>query len=384
MLWQRKTKIIKIHHTSRPHGEYQKTQPWYKERSDKSRHKLAGTFASLNSIAGTKGSLVFPLIIGGILLIFLCGCNAPVKSKLPTPMPTEYLPTAVALTMEAGKTLFPPLKIDDPTHTPQPTQEMSSPTETATPQSENTASPIPMTPTNVVASPAAVSYGEVFIPTAEIEIRTPGHLSRVASPIPVYAILKPGYDRRVRVELFGEDQRILVRQIVSIPYINREGEGILSVNLNFEIPGTAEAARLAISTEDEYGRMVALNSIPLILISIGESDIIPALDMRQPIFIQQPTPKTLIQGDTVMVSGRAHPDGDEFIMIQFVGQDGKVVGKRVCSLSEPDASDYGLFMIDVPFTVTESTPVLMIVWQSQDGFSNIIHLTSQEVLLSPK
>ncbi len=204
----------------------------------------------------------------------------------------------------------------------------------------------------------------------------------MVSPIPVYAILKPGYEKRVRLELIGEDQRVLTRQIIAIPYLNREGEGILSLSLNFEIPGTAEAARLSISTEDEFGRMTALNSIPLILMSVGEADLIPALDMRQPIFIQQPTPKTLIQGDTVVVSGRAHPDGDEFIMIQLVAEDGKVVGKRICSLTPPDASDYGMYVIDVPFTVTESTPVLMMVWQSDDGFSNIIHLTSQEILLS--
>ncbi len=325
------------------------------------------------------------LTVLGILLMLVCGCNAPMKSRLPTPMPTEFLPTAVALTLEAGKTKFPPLVIESATDTPQIIQESPTITQTSLPPSLEavTALPTLVTPTSIDVSPTAISYGPVSIPNAEIEIRAPGHLSKVASPISVYAIFKPGYMQRARVELIGEDLRVLSREIVTLPYINRDGEAILSMKVNFEIPGTAEAARLSISVEDEFGRMTALNSIPLILISIGDSDVIPKLDMRQPIFFQQPAPKTLIQGNKVVASGRAHPDGDEYIMIQLVAQDGKVVGKRVCSLSKPDASDYGVFVIDVPFTVTESTPVLMTAWQSVGGFSNIIHLTSQEILLSP-
>jgi hypothetical protein len=321
----------------------------------------------------------------GILFVFVCGCNAPMKSKLPTPMPTEYLPTAVALTLEAGKTIYPPLVVEGSTDTPQVIQESPTLTQTSLPPSLEAATMLPtlITPTSIDVSPTAISYGSVSIPTAEIEIRAPGHLSKVASPISVYAIFKPGYMQRARVELIGEDFRVLSREIITLPYVNRDGVAILSTKVNFEIPGAAEAARLSISVEDEYGRMTALNSIPLILISIGDSDVIPKLDMRQPIFFQQPAPRTLIQGNKVVASGRAHPDGDEFIMIQLVAQDGKIVGKRVCSLSEPDASDYGLFVIDVPFTVTESTPVLMTAWQSDGGFSNIIHLTSQEILLSP-
>ncbi len=392
MLWQSKTKTIEKNPKNGVNRGYLKTQNCQFGRSEKSRITLQRHFASLRTIPCFRDRPKWNHSlyqankwIFGLLVIVLCGCNAPMRSRLPTPMPTEYLPTAVALTLEAGKTLFPPLKVNPPTDTPQMIQALPTLTQTSTSQSLATLTPMPplFTPTEPAVSPSAISYGQVTIPEAEIVFRTPGHLSKVASPIPVYAILKPGYLQRARVELIGEDQRVLARQIISLPYINRFGEAILSIKLDFEIPGTAESARLSISVEDEYGRMTALNSIPLILLSVGESDIIPALDLRQPIFIQQPAPKTLIQGDTVVVSGRAHPDGDEFIMIQLVGQDGKVVGKRVCSLSAPDASDYGMFVIDVPYTVTESTPVLMIVWQSDSGFSNITHLTSQEVLLSP-
>ena len=324
-------------------------------------------------------------ILSGFLLLFLTSCNAPSKSGMPTPMPTEYLPTAVAMTLEAGKTLYPPLVVNASTNTPQLIQAMITPSEALPTPSIVPPTLLPSEDPSLNISPPSpnISGEPLVIPEAEIEIRTPGHLSRVASPIPVYAILKPGYLQRVKVELIGEDKRILVRQIVSLPYVNRYGEAVLSLKLNFEIPGAAESARLSISVEDEYGRMTALNSLPLILISVGDSDLIPSLDLRQPIFIQQPAPRTLIQGDSLMVSGRAHPDGDEFIMIQLVGQDGKVVGKRVCSLTQPDTSGYGSFVIDVPYTVTEITPALLTVWQSEDGFSNIIHLTSQEILLSP-
>lgn len=374
MLWQSKMQYVVAYHRKSIDRIFKKPQKSHLERSD------IPWLTHLRNVALLRLVIIW---LWGAMLILLCGCNVPMKSTLPTPLPTEYLPTVVALTLEAGKTIYPPLTVDTPTNSPSIIQETVISPPTSIPLPSETSTPKPETPSNIVVSPTAISYGDVSIPQAEIEIRTPGHLSKVVSPIPVYAILKPGYEKRVRVELIGEDQRVLTRQIIAIPYLNREGEGILSLSLNFEIPGTAEAARLSISTEDEFGRMTALNSIPLILMSVGEADLIPALDMRQPIFIQQPAPKTLIQGDTVVVSGRAHPDGDEFIMIQLVAEDGKVVGKRICSLTPPDASDYGMYVIDVPFTVTESTPVLMMVWQSDDGFSNIIHLTSQEILLSP-
>jgi hypothetical protein len=221
------------------------------------------------------------------------------------------------------------------------------------------------------------------IPNAEIEIRNLGQLSRVASPIPINAYLKPGANYKVQIELLGEDRRLLARQIVVVPWVNRQGMAALYMKLDFEIPGTAEAGRLVISVADEFGRTTALNSVPLILISIGESDILPPANKLAPITIQLPARKTLIQGENLLVYGFARPSSDGYLMAQLIAEDGRVIGKRVTNVEAQPGSGYGSFTAEVPFFVTEPTPALLVVWEGDGSLSNIIYLASVEVLLSP-
>ena len=193
----------------------------------------------------------------------------------------------------------------------------------------------------------------------------------------------PGYQNEVTIELRGEDQRILSRQIIPLPYINKYGYASLVMNLAFEIPGTAEAGRLVISTQDEYGRMTALNSVALILLALGKSDLLAPNDVRESLFIQQPAPKSVIQGGKLIVNGYALQTSDQFLMLQLIATDGRVVGKRVASLSVPPEGGYGNFITEVPYTVTEATPALLVVWEGEGGFKNVVQLSSVDVLLGP-
>jgi hypothetical protein len=306
----------------------------------------------------------------------LTACNNLSIPGLPTPYPTEYLPTVIALTLEAGrKVLASPATPTYPPTQPEETVLATPPEASITPNPTPSKTPNPPTPTQ----PAQ----EFEIPKADIQIRGLGQLSKVASPITVYAYLKPGAENRVQIELLGEGNRVLARQIKVLPWVDRYGKATLYMKLDFEISATAEAARLKISVTDEFGRITAVNSVPLILISIGESDILPPADSLAPIAIQLPTRKSLIQGKSLLVHGWARPSSDDYLMLQLVGEDGRVLGKRVTNIETAGQNGYGIFTAEVPFFVTGPTPAVLVVWEGEGSLSNIIHLSSVEVLLSP-
>ena len=130
-------------------------------------------------------------------------------------------------------------------------------------------------------------------------------------------------------------------------------------------------------------RVTAVNSVPLILLSIGQSDVIPAVDLRAPILIQQPQPNALLQGKKVIASGLVRSSGDTYLMIQLLDSEGRVLGQRVTNIQPAKEPGFGSFNTEVPYTVSEPTPALLVVWHGVGSLSNILYLASVEVLLSP-
>lgn len=317
-----------------------------------------------------------------ILVTSLSGCTFLGATDVPTPYPSEVLPTLIAQTVQAYRieqarsstnsivqqatsTHLPsasPFASPAPSHTPAPTN---------TPREEQLI-PLAVTPPS-----------QTTLPNAIIQIKRPGPYSKVISPISLQAYLKPGRGRQVQLELFGEDRRVLVRIVQPVVWIDRSGFAQLYKEIPFEIPGVAEAAWLTLSVTDDLGRLTAVNSTPLILLSIGDSDVIPAVDLRTPIAIQQPQPNALVQGKKVVVSGLVRSGGDTYLMIQLWDAQGKVLGQRVTSVQPAKEIGFGSFNTEVTYTVTEPIPALLVVWQGVGNLSNIVYLASVEVLLSP-
>ena len=218
-----------------------------------------------------------------LLALALSGCASLLGPAPPTPFPTEYLPTVIALTLQAGGLVQPGAGPEDTARAPAATAEAGV-AETATPLPTPIPSPTlqpPVSSPNTVSGPSVTPYTlepsitpttTPEIPNAEIEIRNLGAFSRVTSPLHIYGYLRPGAGGKVRIELLGEDRRLLARQIKLIDFIAPGAWSLLSADLDFEIAATAESGRLQISVDDEYGRIVALNSVPLILLSIGDAD----------------------------------------------------------------------------------------------------------------
>lgn len=333
------------------------------------------------------------LLIGMACLasFLLASCANLMGPEPPTPYPTEYLPTVIALTIQAGDaqraaqseapTEVVTLDPTDATLSPTPTQEPAPPTShpTETPEPN----PVGPTATPFTLPAPATSTPLPEIPNSLIEIRNLGPLSKISSPLHIYAYLKTGADGRVTIELLGEDGRALYREVRVIGYVPAGASAILSMDLDFEIPATAEMGRLRLSIEDEYHRVVALNSVPLVLLSIGDSDVIPPVDVLAPIVLQKPTKQTLIQGGKVLVEGLARTGGTGALMVRLLGTDGSEVGSRLVAVETPSEGQYGHFAVEVPYEVNRTTPVLLVVTEGAEGINDLIYLTSLEIMLSP-
>ena len=255
-----------------------------------------------------------------LALSMLAGCTSPssLAEGLATPLPTGFMPTVVALTLQAGSppATLPvkdtPLAVSPGTGSPIPSTPSESavepgPSAPLQPAATLTTTLQPSIPT-VITTPT-VSPTPTFlpeIPSAHIQIFQLGELSRVSSPIKVSARLFSKVGKVVRVELHGEDGRLLVRELSSLPAIPWS-TATVSTEMEFEIRLAAEYGRLVISVEDAFGRLIDVNSVNLVLLQFGDSEPNPATALWQVIEIDEPRPQTLIQGGSVFVSRAGTP-----------------------------------------------------------------------------
>ena len=138
-----------------------------------------------------------------------------------------------------------------------------------------------------------------------------------------------------------------------------------------------------LSVEDEFGRTTALNSVPLILLSIGGSDLTPPVDVLAPVLILEPGRKSLVAGGVLQTHGLARPGADGLLLARLITPQGQEVGLRVFNVGELDTRGFGAFEVDVPYNIDKATPALLVITAGDPGLNDTIHLTSVEVLLSP-
>jgi hypothetical protein len=354
-------------------------------------------FVSSRSLKYRSRCVVFYLaLLAGLAALTglaLGGCSGLSASALPTLMPTDFLPTAIALTAQAGARegagagesaspqANPPAAASE---TPSPPAEaLPSGNTTPPPTAMLTGTPDGTTATPYTLPPSATPTAISELPESEIQILNLGSLSRVTSPIPLSAYMKTGGDGRVVVELLGEDRRVLFREVKNVRTVPAGSWVPLKMAVDYEISAAAEAGRLQIYVADQNKRTTALSSIPLILLSIGDDDIYPPQDRRSPIVIQSPRKKALIQGGTVQVSGLVRGDPDQPLMVRLILPDGSEAGARLANVTPPEQGAYSAFEVEVPYTVSKAVRALLTVSQGEAGINDVVQLTSVEVMLSP-
>lgn len=319
------------------------------------------------------------LVLIGLILGMMSCSGGRAQTLTPTADSTQAAPATGApagVVDEVAITLASPSATPDRTPDGEPADHPEANTSVPTLPPTDTPTPFPIT-LDLPASPTAEP-----MPLAEIRINAPGPLSRVSTPLHLSALLAPGAGGKVRLELLGEDGRLLARNISQ--HTTNPGQRInLVLDIDFEITAVAETGTVVLSVDDSYGRTTDLASVEVILLGEGSSDINPAGDQLAPIIIQEPAAKAKIQGGNLTVSGLARPATDLPLAIELITRDGKVVGSRLAAVEEGPAGEHRPFFTVVPYMVGEPTPALLIIRERSSRFPGTIQLVSQELTLEP-
>jgi len=279
------------------------------------------------------------------------------------------------------------------------------PTLTATPEPTFTATvvkpvandPLPVTteieqktpivleqPTQPVPTELAETFKTQKFPAALLSIYNPGPNSKISSPINVSAYAYPGDQGKVTLQLIGEDGRLMADQLIKLN-IPDSGWVSFSTQVPFEINSAGESALLSLTTFDGYGRRIAVNSVPLLLLQVGDSEIEVPTFQNEPIVIHQPGANSVIQGGTLHIEGYVHPYSANPLIIELFKTNGAIVAsKQVMHKSLPDGQDYVSFSVDLPYSVKENTPVRLTIRQIMENAPFLdLTLTSEIITLQP-
>ncbi len=299
------------------------------------------------------------------LLTLLSACSQ-ITQSTPTPLPPNYLSTAVALTGQAafatadGLTPSPiPAEIAVSTELPIPSTEIPSPTPT---------------------------FAAGFTDLAQIHFLAPGPASSLTSPFNLQVMLVSGESEIVQVDLLGEDGRVLQRDLESV---TRNLKGIFrKFVLKFEIRAVSEAGYIRISSKDDFGRIQALNTMPVFLYSIGSTQINPLGNMiYERVMVERLKEKADFYAGEVSLKGRIWPFNDQPVIVELIRPDGRPISTRVLTF---DGIETQPFETTLSYKVTEPTLARLTFRQDNPLLSvtdpelaKYVYVYSVEVTLNP-
>ncbi|MBI5952553.1 MAG: hypothetical protein HY865_12925 [Chloroflexi bacterium] len=298
-----------------------------------------------------------------LLFAILSACSQSAV-EVPTPQPPNYISTVVALTGQAAfetATALAPL----PTETPTPTEN-----------------PVPTTP---LPSPTP-TFEPGFTEFAQIRFIAPGPMSSLVSPINLQLLLISGESELVRIDLLGEDGRILQRMLERV---RREPAGGVYRNfdLEFETRAVSERGYIRISTKDDRRRIQALNTMPVLLYSIGENQITPIGNMMyERVMYEGLEEGDEVFGGTLNLKGRFWPFNEQPVFLEMTQPDGKVVSSRMLDF---EGIDTQFFETTLPYKITEPTMVRLSIHQDSlelpddPELGQSIYVHTMELMLYP-
>ena len=293
----------------------------------------------------------------------LAGCMFQAASPVPTPYPADYLPTVVALTGQAAYAASSAL-----TETAVPAAATLTPLPSSTPLPTDTPTPEPG-----------------FSEFAQIRFLSPGPMSKIVSPLQLQMLVVSGEREIVQIDLLGEDGRKLYGRLERV---NRRPLGVYrTLKIPFEIRAAAELGWLQVSAKDNDGRLQALNSVRVLLLSAGTDEINPPGNIiYERAVLETPREKAVISGGVLDVVGRMWPVNETPVYLELILPDGNVAGLRQLGFKglEPQS-----FETTIPYKLPDSDDKAASVQgrltvRQMDPILNIpLYVFTREVELNP-
>ncbi|MCS7010423.1 MAG: hypothetical protein NZL98_03520 [Anaerolineales bacterium] len=311
-----------------------------------------------------------------ISIVFLTGCLPTYLS--PTPSwslsETPALPTDIPTAFLFSSPTFTETTSDPTPLAPSITVTTFEASSTAT----STPIPLPsLLPPTLLPTPIAQPKAD----SAAIQFYAPGPLSKVTSPLTFYGYAIPGHDNLAQAELFGEDGRLLASELL------RLGDGatwvFFSWRFPFDVRGVGELGRLSLSTRDAYGRLTALQSVHLLLLSMGPEIINPPEERKERCVLETPTARQILSKGQVNVRGKMRPYNDLPIVVELIGRNGQVLAAQAILVLPDPRNLYVPFSVELTYSVTSFTDALLTVRQDDHRIPGIMYLFSRQIYLNP-
>jgi hypothetical protein len=316
----------------------------------------------------------FFLCTGFILLCaFLAGCAAPSSVVTPTPAFLDQATPSPDVVAEST-----PAVDISPSVLPEATG-----TSTAAPAPSATVTPEPLPslePTYfyfLTVTPSPTPGAD----TAGIRIFSPGPLSKVSSPFELKFFYLPSVVGTTRVELYGEDGRLLWREVFrAVDFFDKFG---LTIDVPFEIRAAAEVGRLQITSLDELKRVKAIKSVRLMLLADGTSVINPPVYLDENVLLNMPEKKGFAENGEVSIEGKMLVFNEMPVIIELLDPRGLPLATRVIIPGPPDGQ-YHDFSTTLNYKISRYTPEsMLVIRQSDDRIPGAFYLYSQEINLNP-
>jgi hypothetical protein len=309
------------------------------------------------------------------LFVLLTGCAPATATHLPTraQTPNKVTPSAFQLPD--------PMTSPIPPNKNTPTPPGASPTPEAIPEPVPTDTLQTLPTLELPKNLTATAVSQPTVTSGAIQIFSPGPLSKMVSPMKVYGYAVPGYGNESRLDLTGEDGRLLASQTLefSSPYKWAH----FYWELSFNIRSVGELGRLTLTSQDEYGRVFAVNSVHLLLFSDGPSIINPPGNLNERCVIEQPVAGQRISGGNLTVVGEMRPFNNLPLTVDLIAQDGSDLGIQLVAIQPAADGSFVSFRADVPYRTPYSTWALLVVRQNDDRIGGTMYLYSQQVFLYP-
>jgi hypothetical protein len=240
---------------------------------------------------------------------------------------------------------------------------------------------LPIPTLNLPPTLVATAIPEPSADSSAIQILGPGPLSKIISPVKVFGYAIPGHAYQANLELYGEDGHLLASKVLQL-YAQYKW-GYFTWQMAFEIHSIGELGRLTLSTQDDYGRVNAVNSVHLLLLAEGTSIINLPGDLRERCVITQPTVGQFLSGGILTVIGKMHPYNNLPLTLELVGRDGSVLGTQTVAISTIPNDDDIPFRVDINYNIPKGMWALLSIRQNDDRIGGLMYLYSQEIYLNP-
>lgn len=158
--------------------------------------------------------------------------------------------------------------------------------------------------------------------------------------------------------------------------------------LRFEIRAVSEAGYIRISSKDDFGRIQALNTMPVLLYSVGNSQINPPGNMiYERVMIEGMEEKANFYAGEVGLKGRIWPFNEQPMIVELVLPNGSPISSRILNFNGIDTQS---FETSLPYKVTEPTLARLTFRQdnplldvADSELQKYIYVYSVEIMLNP-